>query len=147
MALSRLIQRTVSQGKLYPLYPSRPLRTLQPPAHRTHPCAGPVLLCSPDIEDEGEYRCPTNRKQQLPGGKAVDKPRQEHDPHREKAVCQEDGVGPGLIHEPLSDCAETKRTKSRSVQGAQGCPCTQPSEMPQLCLGQFRLGRSSSACS
>lgn len=136
-------------GKILPTPPFKdPLHpSTSSPSDPPHPCACPVLLCSPDIEAEGEYRCPTNQKQQPPAGNAVDKPHQEHDAHREKAVRPDDGVGPGLTHEPRSDCAEARRTNSRSVQGPQGCPCTQPSEMPQLCLGQFRLGTSSPACS
>lgn len=86
-----------SKGKFYPLHP--PSRTLQTPqllAHQTHPCARHV--CSPDIGNEGEHGCPTQQKQQPPVGEAVGKPIQEHESHREKAVFEDDGVGPVLAY-------------------------------------------------
>lgn len=68
------------------------------PTHQTHPCACPVFVCSPDIADEGEYRCSAQQKQQPPVGKAVGKSCQENDSHGEKAVSQDEGVRPVHAH-------------------------------------------------
>ena len=60
--------------------------------------ACPIFVCSPDIADEGEYRCSPQQKQQPPVGKAVGKSCQENDSHGEKAVSQDEGVGPVHAH-------------------------------------------------
>ena len=36
---------------------------------------------------------------------------------------------------PISHSVTMQRTESESAQGSQGCPGTQPAEMPQLCSG------------
>lgn len=96
-ALSHFFQMQFFQGKNSThSTPSRTLQTPQLTAHQTHHCAHPI--CSPDIGDEGEHRCPTHQKQQPPVGKAVGKPGQVHDSHREKTVFQDDGVSPVLAN-------------------------------------------------
>lgn len=97
--LSHPIHRHFLPGEIPPIPTvSRTLHSHRHPAHQTQPCTCPVLACSPDIGDEGDRKYPTHQKQQPPVGKTVGDPRQQHGPSSEKAVFQDNGVGPVLTH-------------------------------------------------